>query len=166
MNWTEAQRLHSDAAADLASAAAAVPSGKWLVSRAGSKWAPADVIEHLSLSYDVALRELGGGAGMVIRTRWWQRMFLRLTMMRKLLDHGIFPEGAPAPREVRPVRTEQDQATAIARFRELAAAFTAAAAQSESARFTHAYFGTMNARDALLMFARHIQHHQKQLPVS
>ncbi len=166
MNWSEAQQLHADAAAELSSVAGKVPAEKWLVVRAGSKWAPADVLEHLSLTYDVALRELAGGAGMAIRTKWWQRLYLRWTVMRTLLGRGIFPQGAPAPREVRPARTDLDQAAAIARFRDRAAAFTAAVAVSESSHFTHAYFGRMNMRDALLVCARHIQHHQKQLPSS
>jgi hypothetical protein len=168
MNWENVQQLHTKAADDLASTAARVPPEKWLVPRAEQKWSPAEVVEHLCLAYDVLLRELAGGPGMQIRTKLWQRTLLRFTVMSKILRGEPFPRGAPAPRETRPVLTTTDQAAAIASFRQRAASFQAAAAAAEGGgtrkRLTHAYFGTSSVRNAVLLCARHIQHHEKQLP--
>lgn len=167
MNWAEALQLHSRAAADAVAAAARVPADKWLVARGDGKWSPAEIVEHLSLAYDVLLRELAGGPGMQIRTKLWQRLMLRQTILPKLMRGGPFPTGVRSPREIRPAITSPDQTQAVARLRDGAARFEAAANESwranPRARLTHAYFGKSTVDNALVLCARHIQHHEKQL---
>lgn len=167
MKWEAVRKLHSDAAAAVAAAAERIPPEKWMAPRGAGKWSPAQVLEHLSLSYDVLNRELTGGPGMQIRTKLWQRVFLRFTMLPKLMRGGGFPEGARAPREVREPVGNPDQRAAIASFRERAAKFEALAdgAQHSGRRvlLTHAYFGRSNVRNAVLLCARHVEHHEAQL---
>jgi hypothetical protein len=167
MKWESVQRLHAETAAELASVAERVPAEKWLIPRADGKWSPAEVMEHLNLAYDVLQRELAGGAGMQIRTKLWQRIVLRVTMVPKLLRGGAFPAGSRAPREIRPATAPPDQGAAITAFRDRAARFEAAAAEAQRSqrrvRLTHAYFGSSSIPDAVLLCTRHIQHHQKQL---
>lgn len=168
MTWSAVQQVHSEAAADLARAAERVPPDKWLAPREEGKWSPAEIVEHLSLAYDVFLRELGGGAGMQIRTKLWQRIYLRLLLVPRLLRGEPFPAGARAPREIRPANPSPDQAAAVASFRDRAARFDAATdtAQRSGSRLklTHAYFGSASLDDAVLLCARHVQHHRQQLP--
>lgn len=168
MRWEEIQELHTKAAADVAQAAERVPAGAWLTPRGEGKWSPAEVLEHLNLAYSVLLRELSGGAGMKVRTKLWQRIYLRLAVIPKILAGKGFPEGAPAPREVRPAAPAVDQSTAIATFREQAARFTSAAVEAHASRpsfrLTHAFFGATPVDEAMLLCARHLQHHRAQLP--
>src|SRR4051812_21677037 len=114
MKWTDVQKLHDRVVDGLASAAERVPDAKWRVARAEGKWSPAEVVEHVSLAYDVFMRELGGGPGMHIKAPLWMRVLLRFTMMPKIMRGGGFPAGARAPREVRPAPPTLDQAAAIA----------------------------------------------------
>lgn len=170
MRWPEIQRLHDDAAERLARTAENVDPREWLVPRAEGKWTPAQVVDHLSRVYDVVTREVEGGPGMKLRMTFPRRMILRLLFLRRILRGGYFPEGAPAPYETRPGQGIPDQAAAIAEFRALAATFAAAAAKAHDSggrvRITHAYFGTAPVDKATLLCARHIEHHQKQLPRS
>jgi DinB family protein len=163
VTWEEIAALHDSAANDLAAAAVRVPADRWLAARAEGKWSPAEVVEHLNLVYDVLLRELDGGAGMQLRTKWWQRVMLRFTILPKILRGDGFPVGARAPKETRPVLSTTDQRELIARFRERASRFAAVTAAGRSKRITHAYFGAAKVPESVLLVARHIEHHTKQL---
>ena len=164
MKWPEVKELHTRAAAELIAVAERVPAERWLVPRADGKWSPAEVLEHLTLAYEVILRELEGGGGMQIRTKWWQRILLRFTMVPKILRGEGFPSGARAPRETRPSSPALDQHAAIARFRDLGTLVEQKAAQSDRKKLTHAYFGSASICDSMLLCARHIDHHRAQLP--
>ena len=167
MRWEEIRQLHAAVAAELTEAAAAIPADRWLEPRQPGKWSPAEIVEHLTLAYDTLLREMEGGSGMQIRTKLWQRVLLRFTLVPKLLRGGAFPANARAPRETRPAVSNPDQQAAISGFRDRAAKLEAAAvAAMESrrrVRLTHAYFGSAALPEAMLLCARHVQHHQKQL---
>jgi hypothetical protein len=167
MNWEAAHQLHVEAARDFADAASRVPPDRWLTPREEGKWSPAEIVEHVSLAYDVILRELAGGPGMALRTRLWQRLLLNVAMVPGLLRGKPFPKGARAPRETRPTVTNTDQTAAIASLRDRAARFDAAALEAfrsgRRVRLTHAYFGSASLRNATILCARHVQHHRKQL---
>jgi hypothetical protein len=166
MKWVEIEELHARAAAEFAAAAEKVPAERWLLPRAEGKWSPAEIVEHLTLAYEVLLRELDGGPGMKLRTSWWQRIVLRFTMVPKILRGDGFPEGARSPRETRPPSANPDQRAAVEKFRSQAAAFASKAAAAPSKRVTHAYFGKSSMPEALLFCVRHLEHHVKQLPPS
>jgi len=167
MKWSGVLELHSKASSAFADAAAKIHSGEWLVEKEPGKWSPAHVVKHLSLAYEILLSELGGGAGMMIRTSFWQRTLLRFTMVPKLLRGEPFPKGARAPRETRPVEVNADQKEAVTAFRKLAAAFEEtvqkAYAENSKAKLTHAYFGRANLVNSVLLCARHVAHHAKHL---
>jgi hypothetical protein len=167
MKWSDVRRVYADAVEEVVRAASAIPAEAWLVPREEGKWSPAEMVEHLTLASDVLLRELEGGAGMRVRTSWWQRVLLRATMVPRLLAGKPFPSGARAPRETRPELRSEDQASAIARFRERSGALEAAAAECMTSgrrvHLTHAYFGRAPVDKALLLSARHIEHHLRQL---
>ena len=155
----------SDAATNLSASAERIPPDAWIAPIGDGKWSPAEILEHLNLTFDVLLRELNGGVGMAVMTKAWQRILLKLMIVPRLLRGGAFPRGARAPRELRP-RVTCAQSEAIAGFRERAAQLAAAAEKSESVprtRLTHAYFGTASVAKGVLLCARHIQHHQKQI---
>src|SRR5688572_20474893 len=95
--WLEALRIHGSAASAFAATAEAVEPEAWDRPLAEGKWSPAQITDHLIRTYDVILREIGGGGGMKVRTRLWMRLFLRLTYMPRILRGGRFPARAPAP---------------------------------------------------------------------
>ena len=68
-----------------------------------------------------------------------------------------------ARRETRPVAGLPKE-EALARFRTLADEFNAAAVAAPSgATITHAYFGTGPVTRGIIVVARHIEHHRRQL---
>ncbi|MES1245295.1 MAG: DinB family protein [Acidobacteriota bacterium] len=168
--WSEAFAVHGSAVASFAAAAEAVEPSAWHVPRAEGKWSPALVTGHLIRTYDVLIAEVGGGAGMRIRLPAWKRLFLRLTLMPRLLRGGAFPRRVPAPPEIRPTEAPPDPASGAALFRQRAQEFETAVrnarARKPPARITHAYFGPASLPKAVLFCARHIQHHQAQLGVN
>ena len=167
MNWSEAQRVHSEAAMQLAATAESVRAEGWLVPIVEAKWSPAEIVEHLNLGYDVLTRELEGGPGMQIRTKAWQRILLRFWLVPKLLRGAPFPANSRAPREMRPQSANPDREAAVRSFREKASRFESLAAQMQRdgrrVRLTHPYFGRAAVSESVMMCARHVQHHQRQL---
>lgn len=167
MDWESNFRFHEQAIAEFAAVAERVPAGEWRVPLAEGKWSPAEVVEHVGLAYAVLHGELEGGPGMKMRTKWWQRLVMRPTILRRILRGGGFPPNVPAPREIRPVAPETDPATAIAAFRERAARFTASVLRAHAGgrppKLTHPYLGRGPLRHAVLLNARHTRHHLEQL---
>ena len=168
MAWSDLVRKHCAAADRFGSDAARVPPDAWVLPRAEGKWSAAEIVEHVSAVYRVMLRELDTGTGMRIRTRLFQRLLLRMTYMRRIVRSGEFPQGAPAPRELRPERAPEDQAAAVEALRELSQQFisklTAARERRPKQKLTHAYFGRMTAEQAIAVGTAHLEHHRRQLP--
>jgi hypothetical protein len=165
--WTEALRLHRDAADAYLAAASSLSDEAWSSPIAAGKWTPAQITDHLNRAYDVLLSELRGGSGMAVRTRRWQQWLLRFTIVPRLKRGGWFPAGARAPRETRPVDSLADRQSLLERFRLLAGEFEDEIRSSRAAdprrRVTHAYFGAASLTDGALLCARHLEHHLRQI---
>ena len=159
----KALELHRTVVDDLVARAGRVPQAGWREPMAEGKWSPAEVLAHLVSTYDTLLRELGGGPGMAIRTKLWQRWLLRMTVLPGMLMGKGFPKGAIAPRETRPASV-LDQAESLALFRTRAGELERAAHSAKPGqRLTHAYFGEASLAHGMLLCARHIEHHAAQL---
>jgi len=166
MNWQRVLETHAQAASSLAETAARIPAERWLTPRAEGKWCAGEVLEHLNMTYDVLTRELEGGKGMAVVTKLWQRMLLRVTVVPKILRGGFFPNGARAPREIRPAHASPDRDAAIASFRDRSERFHQAAIAAHAKRgvkVSHAYFGRSGVPSSMLLAARHVEHHTRQL---
>jgi hypothetical protein len=146
-----------------------VADARWTMPTKPDKWSPAEVAEHLVLTYEAVLRELGGGVGMRLRLSWWMRLYIRARYLRPLLKYGRFPERAPAVREVRPAGPPRGKAELVTRFRERARAFDegiCAAHRKGGFRMTHPFFGRLDTSDSVRLVDVHIEHHRKQLPAA
>jgi hypothetical protein len=159
--------VHRSASTAFAAVLEEIARDRWHHPWAEGKWSPAQTTSHLIQTYDVLLRELEGGAGMRVRLGFLRRMFLRLTLMPRLLRGGPFPERVPAPPEIRPSDTPADQEIGVSLFRQRAAEFEATAQRARKenprAQLTHAYFGPSSVANGILFCARHIEHHLAQI---
>ena len=137
----------------------------WTAPREPGKWSPAEIAQHLALSYEPALAELDGGRGYAVRLAWWTRTALRVFMVPRILA-GKFPKGAPAPRESRPQDGASSPAEGARLLREKAALFESRLDEAHAARrarVTHPYFGKLTAPQILKVLAAHAAHHRDQL---
>jgi hypothetical protein len=91
--WSRALAAHRSASAAFATAAEEVEPDAWHRPRAEGKWSPAQMTDHLIQTYDILLRELDGDQGMRVRTRFLRRVFLRLTLMPRLLGEAASRSG-------------------------------------------------------------------------
>ena len=160
------QEAHRNSVAAFITAAEAIPDSSWELPRAADKWSPAQVTEHLRLTYELGSRELSGQAGLRVRTAWWVRLMLRLRVLPTILRDGRIREGALAPRELRPGPGPFARETLLAHLRQGAVATEAALivrVQDGSAGITHHVFGRLSPAQALRFLSVHNLHHARQL---
>ena len=165
-DFSEAVALHRAAVAECVAAVAAVPADAWTQPLGPGKWSPAEVAEHLAISYEPPLSELSGGPGFAVRVPWWKRRALRWGMLPEILNGG-FPARAPAPLEIRPRQTAPSPEEASRRLAANAERFLESLAQARAVRrvrLTHAYFGKLRPAQTVMLLTSHALHHRRQLP--
>ena len=134
---------------------------------APGKWSAAELTEHLCLTYDGVLKELGGGPGVRVRVTGFKLLVIRWLVMPRFLGKGFVPPGVRAPREVVPTHPNPDRAAALTRFRNRALEFEQAIAPrlaDRKGRVTHPFFGQLTMAQGLRFVEVHLRHHTKQLP--
>jgi DinB superfamily len=139
----------------------------WTRKPAPGKWSPGQIAEHLVLSYAAMRRELAGGAGLRLRSRFWRRLLLRWRFLPMILKEGRLPPGAPAVREIRPPEEPRARAVATGDLREQATLFEQEldrARTSGGGRLTHPFLGRLSPREVLRFVAVHAAHHRRQIP--
>lgn len=165
--WRAVVADHAVAVETFAAAALTVPADAWARRPAPEAWSPGEIVMHLVLASEAALRELAGGPAMAPRVAWWMQPLVRWTVLPRILRGRGFPSGVRAPRETRPGRAPLDRAEAIALFRqraeELERAIEAARARNGRAVLTHPHFGRLGLYKAVGLMAEHVRHHQLQL---
>ena len=157
---------HADSVDTFISAAEATPASAWEMPLAEGKWSPAQVAEHLRLTYQAAGGELAGEAGIRIRTSWWLRLLLRLRILPAILRNGRIGDGAMAPHELRPGPGPFARDATLADLRQAAAAAEAgltARVRDGSAGLTHHVFGRLPPAQTLRFLTVHNLHHARQL---
>lgn len=157
---------HRRALRDFIATAEAIAPAAWNAPAAGGKWSPAQVAEHLRLSYATSRAELAGRPGFRVRTTWWQRRIGRLLHLPRILAAGRFPAGVPAVREIRPGEGPFDRRELLAAFRDEGERFladAAAAAGDRRATITHPFLGSLTLRQGVRFLAQHVRHHHAQI---
>jgi hypothetical protein len=163
-SWTRALTEHATALEAFIARIDAIPDAVWHRERAPGKWSPAALALHVIDSYRLGHAAIrSGGGGMRLRVAPWKAWLYQTIYFRIMLALGRFPQGAPAPSEVRPdleAATRLDRAEAVAALRrEAELAVAALLAAPPSARFVHAYFGGLSPHMTLRLLGAHTRHH-------
>jgi hypothetical protein len=165
--WHAVVEEHQVALAAYLDTAARLPDAAWARPWSAGKWTPAQITEHLTMTYRVFIGEVTGGPGMKLKLTPFRRTVLRTFMLPHMLFHRTFPRGAPAPREVRPPDGPlPPRAQALAQMRELGERFEREASRARAGGFTHVthpFFGPIDLRRGMRLAAVHIEHHTRQL---
>lgn len=157
---------HHAAVDDFLTAARQLAAEEWSRPVAEGKWSPAEIAEHLRLTYETVGGELGGAPGIRPRGTWWSRMLLRFSILPGILRTGRIPGNARAPREIRPIGGPFDQRTTLDALEAAAAVFEerlGARPDASGAVLTHHVFGRLGVADAWRFAAVHTEHHRRQL---
>jgi DinB superfamily len=169
MNATPPQKAaqeHSAALEAFAAAARAVPDEAWETPIAAGGWSPAQVAEHVRMTYVLVQNELSGGSGIRIRTPWWLRLVLRFRMLPRILASGTLPEGARAPREIRPGDGPFPRDQVLAGLQVAARNVEETLVRGwddPNCHMTHHIFGQLTPPMAMRFGTVHTAHHARQL---
>jgi hypothetical protein len=164
--WAAARAAHQDAVAAFVTRAESGAADRWTRQPAPGKWSPAEIAEHLSLTYQLLLSELRGGTPFRMKGTWLLRLMVRYKFLPALLREGRIPPGVRAPREARPGPPGSNLADALARFRSLAVEFEeeiTTRRASGGGTLTHPYFGRLDPDRGIRFVEVHIRHHTRQL---
>ncbi|MEO8480080.1 MAG: DinB family protein [Gemmatimonadota bacterium] len=141
---------------------------RWCQPIGEGKWSPAQISEHVRLSYAVIGHELAtGSGGLPLKVPRWLRPWLRFKYFGKILRTGRMPVGARAAREISPRGSSFDQESTLAGLRDAAWALEAAVASrwdDPEAGFSHHVFGRVSLSDGWRFAIVHTDHHTRQLP--
>lgn len=165
--WARLIADHKAALEAFVADAASLEPAIWASPRAEGKWSAAEVSEHLRLAYTTILAELEEKGGFRIRTRWWQRLFLRLFYLPGILRTGRMPRRAPAPREIRPANTAYDRPSTLDHLRREGDRFLEAMTAIDLSTFkglTHPFFGKLAPFASIRIITIHVRHHHEQVP--
>ncbi|HET9065317.1 MAG TPA: DinB family protein [Gemmatimonadales bacterium] len=148
--------------------AAVLSPTRWNQPIGAGKWSPAQISEHVRLSYVVIGQELAtGSGGLPLKVPRWLRPWLRFRYFGRILRTGKMPAGARAAREISPRGSSFDQQATIAGLREAAVALEEAVAarwDDPAAGFSHHVFGHVALSDGWRFAVIHTDHHRGQLP--
>lgn len=164
--WRAAVEEHQVALAAYLDAASALSADAWTRPWAPGKWTPAEITEHLALTYRTVVAEVRGGPPMRLKLTPFRRRMLRLLLLPHMLFHRKFPRGAVAPREVRPTSEGPPRDQALTELRVLGEEFEREAERARAAgvgQVTHPYFGSLDLTRGVRFCALHIEHHARQL---
>ena len=161
--WERASREHQAAVEGFIAAAASIPAEAWHAPLRPGGWTPAQVAEHVVLSYEVFAGQLAGDPEMKRILGPVKQALLRWVLLPHVLFHRSFPVTAGAPREVRPRGPGVERADLEPRLRLAADRLARDVRVSSLPHIRHPYFGPLPLRRAFRFVAVHTEHHTKQL---
>ena len=157
---------HQRAVAEFVEAAHAIAAANWERKPDDAHWSPAQIAEHVRLTYEVVGEQFVGGPGLRVRTNWWTRLLLRWKFLDGILENGVLPKGALAPREVRPGDGPFERDAVLSAI-ERAALVTedrlVASWNDQRAVMTHHVFGRLEPPQGARLVTVHTAHHAAQL---
>jgi hypothetical protein len=164
--WDAAAEEHHVALAAYQEAALRLDHAEWERPWATGKWTPAQITEHLTLTYESLLADLCEGRPMKARLGPWRQKITRWIFLPHILFHRTFPLRVVAPRELRPERARAKQADALRILEQMGERFEdelGRAFRAGGGCLTHPYFGQVDPVRGLRFIAVHMEHHRRQI---
>ena len=165
--WTEAIEKHQTAIADYLQTALRLEEGIWRLPVAAEKWTPAQITDHLILTYQMLVKQIRGEQRLKMQYGFPLRQILRLTILPKIYRTRRLPRGAQAPPEIMPEDSEMPRQTALEKLEESSGKFEneiLSCRNDNKFRLTHHVFGDLKPLKAIDFITIHTEHHVRQLP--
>ena len=146
--------------------ARSVAKEKWEQPVAAGKWSPAQIVDHIAVTTEVALKAINGDPSMGSIPK-----FLRF-IPRKLgfdptIKKGRFPEKQRGPAIFAPSAGHPTYEASVAKLERAMVALESHVrnlmAQNKHS-FEHTFFGRVSIPDYIRFGTLHTEHHQRQLP--
>ncbi len=146
--------------------ARSVPKEKWAVPVADGKWSPAQIVDHIAVTTEVALKAINGDPSMGSIPK-----FLRW-LPRKLgfdptIKNGRFPEKQRGPAIFAPSTGHPAYEVSVERLNRAIVALEThvrALIAANQHSFEHTFFGRVGIADYVRFGTLHTEHHERQLP--
>jgi uncharacterized damage-inducible protein DinB len=151
---------------EFTSAARAVDAARWSLPRAEGKWSPAQLVEHIALTYEYGRAVLKNNAPGPSAPRFL-RPLVRRFVVTPVLRNGSFKRNAKAPAMFQPSSAPDAPADLLLRLETAVRLFedeVRAAHRAGRSTLDHPFFGNMPVADYLRFQAIHARHHRAQLP--
>ena len=135
-------------------------------SPAEGKWTVAELLEHLVMTYEMALEELAGRKSATPRVGTLKATALRLILLPHIIFHKSIPVRAKAPREIRPTGARSDCSELLELLSTLAEEVVLEARKAHEQRgrkVNHPYFGPIRPLQLIGFLTAHLHHHHRQL---
>jgi hypothetical protein len=162
----DAIAANRDAAKTFLSTARAVAKEKWAQPVAPGKWSPAQIVEHVAVSTEIALKAIRGDKGLGSFPRLL-RPIPRAMVFNSTLKKGAFPDRMRGPAIFAPSKDHVPYEQSAARLERAIADLenhTRDAAKAGKDVFEHGFFGRLKVADYVHFNGLHTRHHEQQLP--
>jgi hypothetical protein len=166
MNLDDAINANRQAAQRFLATARAVASAKWSTPIAPGKWSPAQIVDHVAISTEVALRAIKEDKTVGSFPRLL-RGIPRAMVFNKTLKAGQFPSGMRGPKIFAPSGEHfafEKSKERLERAVEQLESHVRTMAKSGKESFEHGFFGKLSVADYVRFNGLHSEHHEKQLP--
>jgi DinB superfamily len=141
-------------------------AGSWNTPVRPGKWSPAELAEHINLSYRQSAEMMGGqGTGGFPKVPVIFRPLLRKLAFRPVLRRGRFGRPVKTFKSLTPSNLPKDPGEAAERLGATLQAYEATVRSISTPTIRHPAFGEVSATDYVLFLAIHTRHHQGQLTV-
>jgi hypothetical protein len=155
-----------EAAEHFMATARAVPKEKWEQPVGPGKWSPAQIVDHIAVTTEVALKAINGDPSMGSIPK-----FLRF-IPRKLgfdptIRKGRFPEKQRGPAIFAPSTGHPAYEASAAKLERAMVALETHVRNlmaENKHSFEHTFFGRVSIADYVRFGTLHIEHHERQLP--
>lgn len=150
---------------EFVAAARAVPAARWQTPRADGAWSPAQIVEHLAVTFEFNRKVVAGTAPPLPLLLRAIRPLLRRMVITNTVKAGRFTRKGRTPAFLKPSASPPDIETVVAR---LNAAVTGLEGDLRSrhpeARHTvaHPAFGSIATHEWIRVQAIHLRHHRDQ----
>lgn len=161
----DAIAANREAAKRFLSTARSVAREKWATPVAPGKWSPAQIVDHVATSTEVALKTIKGDKSMGSFPRFF-RAIPRAMVFNSTLKKGAFPAKMRGPAIFAPSREHASLEASAARLERAMSDLEVHVrdmAKAGKHAFEHGFFGSLKVADYVRFNGLHTDHHEQQL---